>query len=180
MPTPDDISRLIARVALADRPAFDSLYAHTSAKLFGVVLRLLNDRAEAEDALQEVFVKVWQRADRYTVSGASPMSWLIAIARNHAIDRLRARRGPAAPIDVAAEIADPAPSPEAATVAASERGRIENCLGRLDTYRAWAVRAAYLEGHSYRQIADRLDVPLNTVRTWLRRSLLKLRQCLEE
>ncbi|HEY7643585.1 MAG TPA: sigma factor, partial [Hyphomicrobiales bacterium] len=84
--TPDDISKLLARVALHDRAAFDLVYEHTSAKLFGVALRLLRDRAEAEDALQEIYLKVWQRADHYAVSRASAISWLVAIARNHAID----------------------------------------------------------------------------------------------
>ena len=99
--TPQDIARLIVRTSLKDRAAFDLLYRQTSAKLFGVCLRVLSDRAEAEEALQEVFVKVWTKADRFAVSELSPMSWLIAVARNHAIDRIRARRRPAAEIDTA-------------------------------------------------------------------------------
>lgn len=180
MPTPNDISKLLASVALHDRAAFDTLYQHTSAKLFGVVLRLLKNRAEAEDALQEIYIKIWQRADRYAVSHASAMSWLIAIARNHAIDRLRARRAVHEELDEAKAIADDTPDPEALAEAAGERNRIEICMQRLEDRVANAVRGAYLDGYSYQELADRHAVPLNTMRTWLRRSLLKLRKCLEE
>jgi RNA polymerase sigma-70 factor (ECF subfamily) len=89
--TSQDITKLIARVSLKDRAAFDLLYRATNAKLFGVCLRVLSDRAEAEEALQEVFVKVWTKADRFVVSELSPISWFVAIARNHAIERIRAR-----------------------------------------------------------------------------------------
>ncbi len=177
--TPPDISKLIVRTSMRDRAAFDLLYRQTSAKLFGVCLRILKDRAEAEEALQEVFVKIWTKADRFAISELSPISWLVAVARNHAIDRIRARKPAADDIDAAVELADPAPGPEAAAVAGGERRAIEACLGELETDRAAAVRGAYLNGDSYEQLATRFDVPLNTMRTWLRRSLMKLRECLE-
>ena len=87
-----DIADLIARCSLRDRAAFRTLYQRTSAKLFGVVLRVLKNRAEAEEAIQEVYIKIWQRADRYVPGQYSPISWLVAIARNHALDMIRARR----------------------------------------------------------------------------------------
>ena len=176
--TQGDVSALISRVALGDRRAFDLLYENTSAKLFGVALRLLRDRQEAEDALQEVFVKVWQRAGYYSASDTSAMSWLVAVARNHAIDRLRARKPFAEPIDEDAPIADRGPTPEEYAVAASERARIEACLEKLDPPKADAVRGAYLEGYSYQELADRHAIPVNTMRSWLRRSLINLRDCL--
>lgn len=175
---PEDITKLIVRVAMKDRGAFDRLYHATSAKLFGVCLRILQDRAEAEEALQEVFVKIWAKADRYAASDLSPISWLVAIARNHAIDRLRARKQ-TAEIDAALGVADPAPGPEALLVAGSERDRIFSCLEELEKDRAAAVRGAYLNGDSYADLAARHGVPLNTMRTWLRRSLMKLKDCLE-
>lgn len=178
--TSQDIAQLIVRVAMRDRQAFDLLYAQTSAKLFGVVLRILKDRAEAEDAIQDIYVKIWQRADRYAVSQSSAISWLAAIARNHAIDRIRARRKGHEDIDTAHDVADAAPTPEENAVAGSERGRIYDCLGRLEPDRAEAVKSAYLEGYSYQELADRFEVPLNTMRSWLRRSLIKLKECLEE
>lgn len=173
-----DIAELIARTALRDRAAFRDLYGRTSAKLFGVTLRILKDRSEAEEALQEVYVKVWQRADRYVAGSYSPISWLVAVARNHCLDRLRARRPAGDDIDKALDIPDAAPDPEQAVLAGSERSRIEGCLGQLDADKAEAVRGAYLDGFSYDELAERYRVPLNTMRTWLRRSLIKLRECL--
>ena len=177
--TPQDITKLIVRTSMKDRAAFDLLYRQTSAKLFGVCLRVLNDRAEAEEALQEVYVKIWTKADRFAVSDLSPISWLVAVARNHAIDRIRARRQATADIDTALDVADPAPGPEAMAVAGDEKERIHHCLEELEQDRAAAVRGAYLRGESYAELAARFSVPLNTMRTWLRRSLMKLRECLE-
>lgn len=176
---PQDISKLIVRTSMKDRAAFDLLYKQTSAKLFGVCLRVLKDRGDAEEALQEVFVKIWTKADRFAISDLSPISWLVAVARNHAIDRIRARRSPSASIDVALDVADPTPGPEAMAVAGGETERIYRCLDELEKDRAAAVRGAYLSGESYAELAERFKVPLNTMRTWLRRSLLKLRECLE-
>ncbi len=180
MTTRDEIEALLARVALQDRKAFGALYAATSAKLFGVALRILNDRAEAEEALQETYIRVWHKARLYHVNGLSPMTWLITVTRNLCIDRLRRRRASVADTgeDEVELIADPAPGPEAQAVAAGERTRIEACLEELEADRAGAVRGAYLEGLSYAELAVRYAVPLNTMRTWLRRSLLKLRECL--
>lgn len=177
--TQQQISGLILRVALRDRQAFDALYAATSAKLFGTCLRVLKDRAEAEDVVQEVFIKIWLKADRFAVTGQSPMSWLIAVARHQAIDRLRARRETAGGLDDAVlDIRDPAPGQEASAIAAGERRALNLCLDELEAARAAAVRAAYLDGTSYADLALRHDVPLNTMRTWLRRSLMRLKECL--
>jgi len=173
-----DIADLIARTALRDRAAFRALYQRTSAKLFGVTLRILKDRFEAEEALQEVYVKIWQRADKYITGGYSPISWLVAVARNHALDVLRARKPKGEDIDLALDVADAGPNPEQAEAARGERSRIDNCLGQLDDEKADAVRGAYLDGFSYEELATRHKVPLNTMRTWLRRSLMKLRECL--
>jgi RNA polymerase sigma-70 factor (ECF subfamily) len=177
----DDISGLILRVSLRDRAAFDRLYQATGPKLFGTCLRILRNKAEAEEAVQEVFVKIWLKADRFSVTGQSPMSWLIAIARNQAIDRLRMRRDVTGGIDDAAlDIRDPAPTPEARSIARAERRQLDGCLSQLDGDRAAAVKGAYLEGDSYADLALRHGVPLNTMRTWLRRSLLRLKECLEQ
>jgi RNA polymerase sigma-70 factor (ECF subfamily) len=173
-----EIADLIARCALRDRKAFRDLYGRTSAKLYGVTLRILKDRAEAEEALQEVYVKIWQRADRYVPGGFSPISWLVAVARNHALDVLRARKPRSDDIDLALDVADAGPDPEQAAANRDERARIDDCLGRLDADKADAVRGAYLDGFSYEELATRHEVPLNTMRTWLRRSLMKLRECL--
>lgn len=178
--TADPISDLIAGVARADRIAFRTLYSQASAKLFGVCLRILKDRSEAEDAVQEVFTRVWLNARRFEAAKGRGMTWLIAIARNHAIDRLRARPAPAANADdEAIAVSDPEPGPEAKLVAMGEARRIADCFDTLDPARADAVRGAYLNGLSYEQLSQRHDVPLNTMRSWLRRGLQKLKECLE-
>lgn len=174
----NDIAYLIGRVSLKDRKAFATLYDRSAPKLFGVCLRILRDRSEAEDALQDVYVKIWQRADRYVASQANPLAWLAAIARNHAIDVVRTRRPVATDIDEAYDVADALMTPEEAVVIRSEGRRIDRCMQELASERASAVRRAYIEGLSYEELAEIHGVPLNTMRTWLRRSLLKLRECM--
>lgn len=178
--TPADIEGLIARVALGERQAFSELYTATSAKLLGVSLRVLKDRAAAEDAMQDTFVKVWKNADRYASNGLSPMTWLITIARNTAIDRLRSvnAKQTADLNDYSEVLPSGAPTPETAVIAASEAGRITACLGELEADRSEAVKGAYLNGDSYADLAEKFNVPINTMRSWLRRSLIALRECM--
>lgn len=173
-----EIADLIARCALRDRGAFRQLYTRTSAKLFGVALRILRDRAETEEAIQEIYIKIWQKADRYVAGQYSPISWLVAVARNHALDKVRVKRPISEDIDAALDIADLGPSPERQVEQAQDSARIANCLSTLEPDRADAVRGAYLDGFSYEELAQRHAVPLNTMRTWLRRSLIKLKECL--
>jgi RNA polymerase sigma-70 factor (ECF subfamily) len=177
--TPDDIEDLIARCGLGDRSALDALYEAVAPKLFGICLRVLDDRPAAEDVLQEVFVKIWHASDRYAANGLSPITWMAAIARNAAIDRRRAtRRRREEAGDVVAELADRAPGAEEMAIAAGEARRIAECMGELQAARRKAVRGAYLEGRSYLELAQEAGVPLNTMRTWLRRSLIALRECM--
>lgn len=175
----EDLSTVLTRVALRDRHAFAELYDRTGAKLFGVCLRILNSRSDAEEALQEVYVKVWQSASRFDDQRASPITWLVAVARNHAIDILRSRRPAPVDLDEAYDVSDPEPGPEALAIAAGEGRRIDLCLDELEAAKATAVRSAYVDGDSYQELSERLGVPLNTIRTWLRRSLMRLRECLE-
>lgn len=174
----DHIEALIAQVSLGDRAAFAALYDATSGKLFAVCLSVLKNRAEAEDALQDAYMRVWKNADRYAVTGHSPMTWLITIARNLSIDRLRAKKTNTVDLDNAGELVEKSPGPEATSIAVSETRRISACFDELPIDRADAVRSAYLDGASYQTLADRFDVPLNTMRTWLRRSLQSLKECL--
>lgn len=173
----DEIERLLARSGMGDRRAFAALYSATSPKLYGLCLRVMTDRAEAEDVMQEAYVKIWHNASRYRADGLSPFAWLLTITRNTAIDRLRARRA-TQPLDAAAELADLTPGPEAQAMAQGDARRIGACLDRLEEDRADAVRRAYIEGETYDELAARFGVPLNTMRTWLRRSLIRLRECL--
>ena len=179
MPPEDSLETLLSRTALGDRAAFSDLYSRTSAKLFGTCLRILHDRGEAEDVLQECYVKVWHNADRYSASRAKPITWLVTIARNQAIDRLRARRPEAADVDAAMAMPDPAPTPEAVTVENAEHARLSACLRELEPRQAEAVRTAFFEGLTYDALARREEVPLGTMKSWIRRSLVRLRECLE-
>ncbi len=141
-----EIEDLIAKVSLGDRAAFSALYDATSGKLFAVCLRVLKSRAEAEDTLQDVYLRIWHKADRYAVTGQSPMTWLITVARNLAIDRLRADRSGKVNLDDIGELTEPRPGPEATSIAISEQRRISICFDELPKDRAAAVRAAYLDG----------------------------------
>ncbi|WP_328799269.1 sigma-70 family RNA polymerase sigma factor [Paragemmobacter ruber] len=177
----DPVAELLLKVAAQDRAAFREVYSRCAAKLLGVLLRILGNRAEAEDALQEVFTRIWLRAGRFDATKGRGMTWLIAIARNHAIDRLRARPDdpPRDDTDMLDQVRDTAPTAENRLIAMGEAGRIADCFATLEPDRAEAVRGAYLNGLSYADLAARFDVPLNTMRTWLRRSLLRLRECLD-
>lgn len=151
---------------------------------------MLRDRSEVEDALQDVYIRVWQRAAQFDPTRGAAMGWLIAIARNVALDRLRARpeaRGYSRaepsreapgddPIDRLPALG---PDAESKLLAHAEARRVVDCFAELEDGRAEAVRGAYLRGLSYQELAERHAVPLNTMRTWLRRSLLRLKECLD-
>jgi RNA polymerase sigma factor (sigma-70 family) len=169
------------RIAEGDRAALRQLYELTSAKLFAVCLRILSDREESEDVLQEVYVTIWRRADRFDAARASVMTWVSTIARNRAIDRLRAR-GPLARSESVdeLEIADGSDSAETLLSAADDRKRLNHCLGELDKRTETVIRTAFFEGVTYDALAKRMDQPLGTVKSWIRRGLAKLKGCLEQ
>ncbi|MFN4100544.1 MAG: sigma-70 family RNA polymerase sigma factor [Pararhodobacter sp.] len=187
---PDDhIGSLLQRIAAQDRAAFEALYSESAGKLSGVLHRILGNRSEVDDAMQEIYVRVWQRSAQYRPDRGAGMSWLIAVARNHALDRLRARPGRAGlrqetardpdGQDPLERVADTAAGAEAGLVAKGEAKRVIECFDELETDRAAAVKGAYLQGLSYLDLAERHGVPINTMRTWLRRSLLRLRECMD-
>jgi RNA polymerase sigma factor (sigma-70 family) len=174
------LSRAIARVANRDSDALKYVYRHTSAKLFGVCLRILNDREEAEDVLQDVYLTVWNKADKFDADKASPITWLVSLARNRSIDRLRARGGRVmAGVDEAEALPDGAPLASTLVEDEEDRRRLEGCLDQLDAKHASAVRTAFFEGVTYDALARMLSVPLGTMKSWIRRSLISLRACLE-
>lgn len=175
-----EICALLDRVSRQDRRAFADLYQQAGPKLMGVLQRILGTRSEAEDALQEVFTRVWLRAGRFDPSRGAGMTWLVALARNHAIDRIRARKPEQSEDGEAELVVDQTPRAENRLIALGEVRRVAECFDTLDPARAQAVRGAYLDGLSYETLAQRHDVPLNTMRTWLRRSLLRLKECLEQ
>ncbi|OYW52377.1 MAG: RNA polymerase subunit sigma [Rhodobacterales bacterium 12-65-15] len=175
----DPIADLILSCAKGDRAAFRLLYRDGSAKLMGVLLRILSERPEAEDALQELYTRIWLRAGKYDPAKGRGMTWLIALARNLAIDRLRSRP-PRSSDDGLDLVVDAAPLAETRLIAHQDAARLSACFDQLEPERAEAVRGAYLAGLSYAELSEQYAVPLNTMRTWLRRSLLKLRECLDQ
>ena len=177
----EQLRRWLLGTAEGDRCAFEDLYQRTSAKLFGVCLRILHERNEAEEVLQDVYLTIWRKASQYDADRASPITWLAMIARNKAIDRLRAARVERAsvPLDLAAELAgDDVAAPELVE-AASEGRRLHNCLEELTGEQGRAIRVAFFEGCTYEEIAHRSGTPIGTIKSWIRRGLLKLKECLQ-
>lgn len=172
---------VLARVAEGDRDALRELYDLTAAKLFGVCLRICNDREVAEDLLQDVYLKVWRRAGRFDAAKASPITWLCAIARNTAIDWRRASNAPLMlPEEAAADVADGGLSAPELIDADQERARIFHCLETLEERTRSSIRAAFFDGLSYAQLADHMKVPLGTMKSWIRRGLMQMKACLSD
>jgi RNA polymerase sigma-70 factor (ECF subfamily) len=170
---------LLGAVARGDEAAFERLYEATRAKLYGVLLRILGKPALAEEVMVETYLKIWKTADQFDPATASPITWLVAIARNRAIDIAR-KRGDAS-IDEEPEVsqtASDAPAPLARREMTAELKRLLSCLGRLDPEKQRIVLLAYYSGWSRDQLANKLDIPVNTIKTWLRRSLLEIRECM--
>ena len=174
------LSRALVKVAAQDRDALQEVYRRTSRKLFGVCLRIFGERADAEDALQDVYLTIWDRAGSYDPARGSPITWLVTLARNRSIDLLRrSGRRPTAPLELASEVADDAPDAEAVLVSQDDDARVVHCLETLAKSEATMIRTAFYEGATYAELAERSAMPLGTVKSRIRRALLKLRGCLE-
>ncbi|MBB4657820.1 sigma-70 family RNA polymerase sigma factor [Parvularcula dongshanensis] len=180
----EDLAVLLQRAGARDRAAFSLLYDATAPRLYGVSLQVLGDAAEAEEALQEAYVKVWRYADRYGPQAGPPLAWLISITRNSAIDRRRRRRI----VDRKPDLRDaphgtvvplPVPTPEQAILHAAEVSTLHDCLDMLPQERASAIRDAYFAGSTYAEMAETTGHPEGTLKSWVRRSLSALRDCLE-
>ena len=179
MLTPAELVWLLASVAKGDEAAFERLYAATRAKLFGVVLRILRRQDLAEEVIQEAYVKIWNNAGQFNPGMASPITWMVSIARNRAIDVVRKRTETSIEEEPAAmEVASDTPDPLARREMTEELKRILECVGQLDPERQKLVLLAYYNGWSREQLAEKFNTPLNTVKTWLRRSMLEIRECL--
>ena len=171
----------ISRVANGDRTALREVYDRTAAKLFGLCVRILGDASEAEDTMQEIYLTVWQRAGSFDPSRSSPITWLTVITRSRAIDRLRSsgRSRAAVPIENAADVRDPSPDAVTLLVAGQDASQLNGCVEELDQRQAQAIREAFFGGATYPQLAERAGVPVGTMKSWIRRSLIKLRECFE-
>lgn len=185
--TPDSqrLADQIARVALRDREAFRHVYEATSAHLFGVALRILNRRDLAEEVLQESFVSVWHRAGDYHSGAGAPMTWLISIVRNRALDLVRSaamRHETAMPQDEQGrdlDIVDERPDPLGLLSAATDSLQIRGCMETLDATHRQSLALAYYHGLSHSEVAEQMGSPLGSVKAWVRRGLERLKRCLE-
>jgi RNA polymerase sigma-70 factor (ECF subfamily) len=186
VPGSDPDVGLLQRIVIRDASAVADLYDRHSGLLFGVILRILRNRSDAEEVLQEVFVRVWTRADTYDERLGSPAAWLTRMARNRAIDRLRARRA-RGDVD-AVDGPDPPPDHVIATDATPERAaqerertdRIRSALDRLPEDQRVLIAAAFFEGYTHSELAARFGLPLGTVKTRIRNGMLVLRHELED
>jgi RNA polymerase sigma-70 factor (ECF subfamily) len=175
-----DLSDCLLRIAQGERAALQELYRLTSAKLFAVAIRILSDRGEAEDVLQEVFLTVWNKAALFEAErGLSPMTWLISITRNRALDRLRARKQRFGGLDEAAEIPDLEPLADAALGARQTVEQLTACLEQLDARARLSIRAAFFGGQTYELLAKAAEMPLGSMKSLIRRGLMRLKACLE-
>ncbi|MDP9085848.1 MAG: sigma-70 family RNA polymerase sigma factor [Pseudomonadota bacterium] len=164
-----------------DRAAFRALYDLTSAKLFGIILRICNDRQAAEEVLSDVYLTVWRRAGAFEPGRASPISWLATIARNRAIDwRRAAKRAPSTPLDEALDVADERPDAIEQLLQNESSRALHLCLDKLDDKQRIAIRTAFFDGLTYAELAERQSVPLGTMKSWVRRGLLRLKECLDD
>jgi RNA polymerase sigma-70 factor (ECF subfamily) len=176
-----DLIVLMERVAGRDRAAFAALYRATSAKLYGVILRILRRRDVADEVLQEVYVQIWERAGRYDAGKGSPITWMATIARNRALDEVR-RKTPVSLEDMpeTAEMASETALPLELVEQGEALQRLRRCIDRLEPERREALLLAYRDGLTREALGRRLGRPPATIKSWLRRSLAQLRECLDQ
>jgi RNA polymerase sigma-70 factor, ECF subfamily len=173
-----DLVKALERTARGDRAAFEEVYAATAVKLYGIVIRILGQRDLAEDILQEVYIRVWQRASEFDPATGSPITWLATIARNRALDETRRKKMRS--LDDCPELLQlrSDEDPLADSERNEERRRLQACLDGLDPEKRQVVLLAYHYGMTREEIARVTNRPVATVKTWLRRSLAQLKDCL--
>jgi len=178
-PPASDLNRALGQCAKGDRLALRTIYDSESPRMLGVAMRLLRRRALAEEAVHDTFVQVWQKAASFDPGRGEARSWLYAILRNRALNILRGESRTDLvedfePMGLVSEEEDA----EALMLRLSDKGRLKRCLERLEPSRRQAITLAYIHGLSHGELAGRLGVPLGTVKSWIRRSLVSLRECM--
>lgn len=181
----EQLAEWLAATAEGDQKAFQQLYAATSSQLYALLLRILRNPERAQDALQDAYVRVWQKADTYAPERGAPLTWLLSIARYRALDVLRRKRPevamPEEPDMMATLLEDEqALSPLEENENQQSLDAVRQCLGTLAPQQRDSVLLAYYEGLTHQELSDRLGAPLGTVKSWIRRGLIRLRECLAE
>ncbi|HTJ01917.1 MAG TPA: sigma-70 family RNA polymerase sigma factor [Methylovirgula sp.] len=175
-----ELAALLEAAGQRDRAAFKTLYDRVAPKLFAIALRILRDKATAEDALQEIFLRIWQNAAKFSPESGSAMGWLSAIARNRAIDVLRARGSAAlTAMSETTELWENIAATDGGEAERLNLATLRRCLGAIEEPSRSCVLLAYYEGYSREELAQRFDKPVNTIKTWLFRSLSLLKSCLD-
>jgi RNA polymerase sigma-70 factor, ECF subfamily len=176
-----ELERLIAACAAKDSQALRRLYDAMAAQLLACMIRILKRRALAEEALQDVFVSIWQRAAQFERGRGKPRAWLVAIARNRAIDVLRTERAQLYRDEVVEQIAEPVSESDTDwRHAGRSAGAFEDCFLQLNVDQRRGIELAFLNGYSHADIARTIGQPLGTINSWIRRGLMSLRECLEQ
>jgi RNA polymerase sigma-70 factor (ECF subfamily) len=173
---------LLLRIAEHDAQALQRLYALTSGKLNGIILAIVRNTALAEECLQDTYMNVWKQASSYDPQKSAPMTWLTVIARNRTIDRLRSERSRSRhlePLD-GIDVEDGAVPALDHIIAGQDGDRLHACLACIEPDQQRAIRAAFFDGYTYDELARREELPLSTIKSRIRRGLMKLRSCMDE
>ena len=176
------LMELLARTALKDQQAFAELYRLTSPHLYAVALRILREAAAAEEVLQESFVNVWHHAGSYVAAKSQPLTWLTSIVRNRCLDQLRRREVETVTMDDEEEgvvIAAEDPTPLEMLLSGADAHAVRDCVEALEPGQKQAIALAFFQGLSHSELSGHLRQPLGTVKSWVRRGLERLRDCLD-
>lgn len=180
-PLPDATSEeLLGRVGRGDRPAFNLLYERFSARVFGLSLRILRSAEHAEEVAQEIFLEIWQRSNRFESARGSATSWILTMTHNRCVDRVRSTQASRVR-DLKVSVASFSPDVDSVSEQAiqnDEQSQVRRCLDRLSPLQRSAIELAYFGGHTYTEVASRIQTPLPTVKTRIRDGLIRLRDCI--
>ncbi|MCF5548742.1 sigma-70 family RNA polymerase sigma factor [Pseudomonas salomonii] len=174
MPCLFDYQACLAACARGDQRALRQLYAEDSSRLLGVALRIVRDKALAEDVVHDAFIKVWRGAGSFDPSRGSARGWVFSITRHLALNAVRNHAREVALGDEHEQLAAAHDSFEFS----AREGQVYRCLEQLDPTRRSCILHAYVDGFSHSEIARKLDTPLGTVKAWIKRSLVALRECM--
>jgi RNA polymerase sigma-70 factor (ECF subfamily) len=184
LPSDNELIALLDRVGGGDESALKALYDRTASRLYGLALRILNQREWAEDALQETYLNIWRSASDYRATLSPPMAWMSLIVRSRALDIFRRRKSEGSQItqeldeELSQNLAATTPGPMDITQSSQQASALHQCLERLENRQREVLSLAYLRDLSHGELAQQLDLPLGTVKTWIRRGLEQLRLCM--
>lgn len=175
----EELLNLLRKVANGNQLAFEDLYERTSAQLFAVALKMLKNKDNAEEALQEAFIRIWYKADYYKEGRGTVLTWMVSIVRYRALDMIRNKK--VRKEDALSEQAEQENASELETMNVGQetgQNKIDNCMQTLDSQQKQAIHLAYFQGLSHSEVVMHLDSPLGTIKSWIRRGLVSLQRCL--